>query len=106
MSAGTQRYYTISQISRDTKVPQHTLRYWQKRIPQLSPKYNEANRRVYTEVEMKLVYEINDLINKQGMTIDGVAALLDKRLHDKTEPSVSNDQIVRELQTILDDFYA
>ena len=80
MAAGAEKaagaFRTIGEVSRDTGLPQHILRYWETRFPQLRPLQRAGNRRYYRPEDVALVRRINDLLNQQGYTVRGVQKLL------------------------------
>lgn len=73
-SAGAFR--TISEVADMFGLPQHILRYWETRFPQLRPLQRAGNRRYYRPDDVALVERINNLLNQQGYTVKGVQKLL------------------------------
>jgi DNA-binding transcriptional MerR regulator len=69
-------YRTIGELSRETGLPQHILRYWETRFPQLRPLQRAGNRRYYRPEDVALVQRINTLLTHEGYTIRGVQKLL------------------------------
>jgi len=69
-------FRTIGEVSEDTGLPQHILRYWESRFPQLRPLQRAGKRRYYRPEDVALVKRIDDLLNQQGYTIRGVQKLL------------------------------
>lgn len=69
-------FRTIGEVSNDTGLPQHILRYWETRFTQLRPLQRAGKRRYYRPEDVALVHRINDLLNTQGYTIRGVQKLL------------------------------
>lgn len=69
-------FRTIGEVSRDIGLPQHILRYWETRFPQLRPLQRAGNRRYYRPDDVALVRKINRLLNDEGYTIAGVQKLL------------------------------
>jgi DNA-binding transcriptional MerR regulator len=67
---------TIGELSRETGLPQHILRYWESRFPQLRPLTRAGNRRYYRPEDVTLVRRIDQALNRQGYTIKGVQQLL------------------------------
>jgi DNA-binding transcriptional MerR regulator len=67
---------TIGEISAETGLPHHVLRYWETRFPALRPLQRAGNRRYYRPEDAALVRRIDLLLNKQGYTIRGVQQLL------------------------------
>ena len=73
-------YRTIGELSRETGLPQHILRYWETRFPQLRPLQRAGNRRYYRPEDVALVQRIASLLERDGYTIRGVQmALADQR---------------------------
>lgn len=80
MPAGTEKaagaFRTIGEVSDDTGVRQHVLRYWETRFPQLRPLQRAGGRRYYRPDDVALVRRIDRLLNQEGYTIRGVQKLL------------------------------
>ena len=69
-------FRTIGELSRDTGLPQHVLRYWETRFPQLRPRTRAGSRRYYRPEDVALVKRIDHALNRDGYTIKGVQQLL------------------------------
>ncbi|MEG3124957.1 MerR family transcriptional regulator [Sphingomonas sp. GB1N7] len=69
-------FRTIGELSRETGLPQHILRYWETRFPQLRPLQRAGNRRYYRPADIALVLRIQSLLEQEGYTIRGVQKLL------------------------------
>lgn len=67
---------TIGELAQEIGRPQHILRYWETRFPQLRPLTRAGNRRYYRPDDVALVRRIHDLLSHQGYTIRGVQKLL------------------------------
>lgn len=67
---------TIGELAQEIGRPQHILRYWETRFPQLRPLTRAGNRRYYRPEDVALVQRIHDLLSNQGYTIRGVQKLL------------------------------
>ena len=79
---GEQAFRTIGELAADIGVPQHILRYWETRFPQLKPLQRAGNRRYYRPADVALVQRIHRLLNQDGYTIRGVQQLLAGRAPD------------------------
>ncbi|HET9429068.1 MAG TPA: MerR family transcriptional regulator [Allosphingosinicella sp.] len=73
-----QAFRTIGELAEDLGVPQHILRYWETRFPQLRPLQRAGNRRYYRQDDVALAKRIHRLLNQEGYTIRGVQQLLAK----------------------------
>ncbi len=65
-------YRTIGELSRETGLPQHVLRYWETRFPQLRPLQRAGRRRYYRPKDVALVRRIAAMLGQDGYTIRGV----------------------------------
>jgi DNA-binding transcriptional MerR regulator len=95
---GDQAFRTIGELAEELGVPQHILRYWETRFPQLRPLQRAGNRRYYRPADVSLAHRIHRLLNQDGYTIRGVQQLLDSGAADGEEmaaaagPSASHRQ--------------
>ncbi|WP_414901529.1 MerR family transcriptional regulator [Sphingomonas flavalba] len=88
-------FRTIGEVSEDLGLPQHILRYWETRFPQLRPLQRAGKRRYYRPDDVALVRRINRLLNQEGYTIRGVQKLLGTHPHDDApEPAPIQPQPV------------
>ncbi len=69
-------FRTIGELSQETGIPQHILRYWETRFPQLRPLQRAGKRRYYRPDDVALVRRIQNLLDSEGYTIRGVQKLL------------------------------
>jgi DNA-binding transcriptional MerR regulator len=72
-------FRTIGELAAELDVPQHILRYWETRFPQLKPLQRAGNRRYYRPADVELARRIHQLLNRDGYTIRGVQQLLESR---------------------------
>jgi DNA-binding transcriptional MerR regulator len=71
-----QAFRTIGEVAADLGLPQHILRYWETRFPQLKPLQRAGNRRYYRPADVSLLRKIHRLLNEDGYTVRGVQQLL------------------------------
>jgi hypothetical protein len=69
-------YRTISEVADDLQVPQHVLRFWETRFPEVKPLKRAGGRRYYRPEDIQVLRRISDLLYVQGYTIKGVQRLL------------------------------
>ena len=70
-------YYSIGEVSDETGLDAHVLRYWQTEFEQLQPRKNRAGRRVYTEEDIAVVRRIQHLLRVEKYTIEGARQALE-----------------------------
>ena len=69
-------FRTISEFAAELGIPQHILRYWETRFPQLRPLQRAGNRRYYRPADVALARRIHRLLEEEHYTIKGVQRLL------------------------------
>jgi len=69
-------YRTISEVAEDLKLPQHVLRFWETRFPQVKPLKRAGGRRFYRREDVELLRAVKALLYGDGYTIKGVQRML------------------------------
>src|SRR5476651_354666 len=69
-------FRTISEVADDLHIPQHVLRFWETKFPQVKPMKRGGGRRYYRPDDIALLRRISNLLYIQGYTIKGVQRLL------------------------------
>lgn len=69
-------FRTISEVAEELGVPQHVLRFWESKFPQVKPLKRGGGRRYYRPEDVQLLRRIRDLLYSEGYTIKGVQKLL------------------------------
>ena len=89
---------TIGELAQEIGRPQHILRYWETRFPQLRPLTRAGNRRYYRPEDVALVRRIHHLLAQEGYTIRGVQRLLasEKAGGNAPEPGRSDRTVALE----------
>src|SRR3954464_10102628 len=78
---------TISEVSTELNVPQHVLRFWETKFPQVRPLKRGGGRRYYRPEDVELLRSICALLYREGYTIKGVQRLLrEGALRDRQPP--------------------
>ena len=95
-------FRTISEVADDLHIPQHVLRFWETKFPQVKPLKRGGGRRYYRPDDTALLRRISDLLYTQGYTIKGVQRLLREgggRLSDDIPPPAAEE---RETEVVPD----
>jgi DNA-binding transcriptional MerR regulator len=87
-------FKTISEVSTETGLPQHVLRFWEAKFPQLRPLKRGGGRRYYRPEDVVLLNRIRRLLHEEGYTIKGVQKVLREqspaeRVLDMPKPSAN-----------------
>jgi len=69
-------FRTISEVADELHIPQHVLRFWETRFPQVKPLKRGGGRRYYRPDDIALLRRIAALLYTDGYTIKGVQRLL------------------------------
>ena len=88
-------FRTISEVADELHIPQHVLRFWETKFPQVHPLKRGGGRRYYRPDDISLLRRISDLLYIQGYTIKGVQRLLREgggRLSDDIPPAPAEER--------------
>jgi DNA-binding transcriptional MerR regulator len=94
-------FRTISEVADELHIPQHVLRFWETKFPQVKPLKRGGGRRYYRPDDIALLRRISDLLYIQGYTIKGVQRLLREgggRLSDDIPPAPADEQEAAEVE--------
>jgi DNA-binding transcriptional MerR regulator len=85
-------FRTISEVATELDVPQHVLRFWETKFPQVRPLKRGGGRRYYRPEDVDLLRSIRRLLYQSGFTIKGVQRLLrEGALRDTPESAAPPD---------------
>jgi DNA-binding transcriptional MerR regulator len=93
-------FRTISEVADELHIPQHVLRFWETKFPQVKPLKRGGGRRYYRPDDITLLRRVSDLLYIQGYTIKGVQRLLREgggKLSDDIPPPSPEDREAEEL---------
>ncbi|MCO6185836.1 MerR family transcriptional regulator [Rhizobium sp. L1K21] len=76
MEKSPDAFRTISEVADDLDLPQHVLRFWETRFPQIKPMKRGGGRRYYRPDDVDLLKGIRHLLYDHGYTIKGVQKML------------------------------
>ena len=72
---GPEAYRTIREVADSMDLPQHVLRFWETRFPQIRPLKRAGGRRYYRPDDIERLRVIRRLLYDEGYTIKGVQKL-------------------------------
>ena len=76
MDKAPDAFRTISEVAEELDIPQHVLRFWESRFPQIRPMKRAGVRRYYRPDDVDLLRGIRHLLYGEGYTIRGVQRIL------------------------------
>ena len=75
MEKSPDAFRTISEAADDLGLPQHVLRFWETRFPQIKPLKRGGGRRYYRPDDVEILRVVKQLLYDEGYTIKGVQRL-------------------------------
>ena len=69
---------TISEAAEVLAVPQHVLRFWETKFPQITPLKRNGGRRFYRPEDIQVLQQIKFLLYQQGYTIKGARKAIEE----------------------------
>ncbi|RBP16848.1 MerR-like DNA binding protein [Roseiarcus fermentans] len=75
MEKSPEAFRTISEVADTIDLPQHVLRFWETRFPQIRPLKRAGGRRYYRPDDVERLRLIKRLLYDEGYTIKGVQKL-------------------------------
>ncbi len=97
-------FRTISEVADELHIPQHVLRFWETKFPQVKPLKRGGGRRYYRPDDIALLRRISGLLYIQGYTIKGVQRLLREGggvLADDIPPPPETEREVEARESLL-----
>ena len=82
-------FRTISEVAELLKLPQHVLRFWETKFPQIQPMKRGGGRRYYRPEDVDFLQGVRSLLHDDGYTIKGVQKLLRENSGKLPEVEVS-----------------
>jgi DNA-binding transcriptional MerR regulator len=76
MEKSADAFRTISEVADELDLPQHVLRFWETRFPQIKPLKRAGGRRFYRPNDVDILRAIRRLLYSEGYTIKGVQRIL------------------------------
>ena len=89
-------YYSIREVADKLKVPQSTLRFWEKEIPLLNPAKSAGGTRRYVQKDIDLLQQIKFLIEDQHLTLAGV----NERLANHRDVDEKRMKVIETLKSV------
>jgi DNA-binding transcriptional MerR regulator len=64
---------TIGEVTAETGIAAHILRYWERNVAALKPLRRAGGRRYYRPADIAMVRQLHRLVTEQGYTLEGAA---------------------------------
>ena len=103
-------YYSISEVSKMLNIQEHTIRFWNSKLPDLSKRDNKGKTRFFNVKQIEKLSKLNDILKKNDsitLANEILSKNNSKKLHLSLEDSLEekndsnlNKQIVNKIMTI------
>ena len=57
-------YYSISEVSKMLNIHEHTIRFWDSRLPDLSKRHNKGKTRFFNFKQIEKISKLRDILKK------------------------------------------
>lgn len=102
-------FRTIGEVAVKLNLPQHVLRFWEGKFPQIKPVKRGGLRRYYRPEDIAVLRRIQNLLYHDGYTIKGVQKVLKERtnvakglpIQHLENNSTEISKIISELKLVL-----
>lgn len=109
----TKRFYTVTEVSNELKIPASTLRYWEEVFPMFKPNRLPSGRRRFTQADVKMAARIRELVYDKGLKIDAAIELMNKTYRKSRPRALRKCQtpqnaiaLLEEIKAITEDAHA
>ena len=85
--------YSIGEAAKIAGLEPHVLRFWESEFKELSPKKNNAGRRIYRQADIDIVLQLKDLLHHRKFTIEGAKNILHGKSEGDSQAEFSFDDV-------------
>jgi DNA-binding transcriptional MerR regulator len=78
-------YYSISEVSKMLNIQEHTIRFWDSKLPDLSKRDNKGKTRFFNSKQIEKLSKINDILKKN----DSISLAFEILSKNNKNPSIN-----------------
>ena len=103
-------YYSISEVSKILNIKEHTIRFWDSKLPDISKRDNKGKTRFFNLKQIEKLSKLNDILKKNDsvkLAYEILSKNNFKKIHlnlddslEKKNDSNLNQQIINKIRTI------
>ena len=82
-------YYSISEVSKMLNVKEHTIRFWDSKLPDLSKRYDKGKTRFFNLKQIRKISKLRDILKKND-SITLAYEILSKNNHKNSQLKISD----------------
>lgn len=90
---------TIGEVSKSLKIPQHVIRFWEKKFSEISPIKKNKGRRYYSISDIETINQIKSLLYEKHYSIKGAQKVI---LEMRKNTDIKNNADI-ELFSLIED---
>ena len=79
-------FYSIGEVSEMLDISISKLRFWESKIPQISPHKGSRGIRSYTKEDIATIRRVQELVDKRGLKIAAVSDILRQNKEGTAKP--------------------
>ena len=83
-------YYSISEVSKMLNIPEHTIRFWDAKLPDLSKRDSKGKTRFFNFKQIERLSKLNDILKKSD-SITLAYEILSKNNHKNSSVNTNNN---------------
>ena len=77
-------YYSISEVSKMLNIQEHTIRFWDSKLPNLSKRDNKGKTRFFNLKQIDKLSKLNDILKKND-SLTLAYEMISKKRHKRTK---------------------
>ena len=82
-------YYSISEVSKILNIEEHTIRFWDSKLPDLSKRENKGKTRFFNLKQIEKLSKLNDILKKND-SITLAYEIIEKNNSKKSSININN----------------
>ena len=87
-------YYSISEVSKMLNIQEHTIRFWDSKLPNISKRDNKGKTRFFNSKQIEKLSKLNDILNKND-SITLAHEILSKNNNKNSSLNNSNNDNIK-----------
>ena len=87
-------YYSISEVSKMLNIQEHTIRFWDSKLPDLSKRNNKGKTRFFNMKQIEKLSKLNDILKKND-SITLAYEILSKNNKKNSSINLNNNDILK-----------
>ena len=91
---------TIGEVSKSVGVPQHVIRFWEKKFEHIKPIQKGKGRRYYTQLVLKQLFILKDLLYNQKYSIKGAQKKVKENIIISKKSCIESQDLIKEIELL------